>query len=88
MQGKEAKVTVGEGGKIVIPQEIMEAARLKDGDAVVVSADLLGRITVRQWFPYPIREYTDEDIEMFEKENSVPPEIAAKVEGFLRERQG
>ncbi len=75
---------VGEKGEVPLPENVCEKARIKEGDRLSVEAKPDGSIVLR---PYPpVREYTDEDIEMFARANEVPPELAERVRAFLDEK--
>ncbi len=69
---------VGKRGEIELPEDVREKARLKEGDSLSVETNPDGSITLHR-----VREYTDEDIEMFARANEVPPELAARVRAFL-----
>ncbi len=72
---------VGKKGEVPLPEGVREEARLKEGDLLSVEAKEDGSIVLRP--APPVREYTDEDIEMFARANEVPPELAARVRAFL-----
>lgn len=71
---------VGERGEVPLPEDVKEAARLKEGDLLSIETNPDGSITLHR-----VREYTDEDIEMFARANEIPPELDARVRDFLDE---
>ncbi len=75
---------VGKRGEVSLPEGVREEARLKEGDLLSIETNPDGSIVLRP--APPVREYTDEDIEMFARANEVPPELAARVRAFLDER--
>ncbi|CAN5671748.1 MAG: AbrB/MazE/SpoVT family DNA-binding domain-containing protein [Rubrobacteraceae bacterium] len=70
---------VGKKGEIELPEDVREKARLKEGDSLSVETKEDGSIILRP--TPPVREYTDEDIEMFAREDETTSE---ERERFLR----
>lgn len=68
---------VGKEGVIPLPQGIRDAARLKEGDLLFVETNPDGSITLHP--APPVREYTEEDLAMFAREDEMTPELAARV---------
>ncbi|MDQ3508834.1 MAG: AbrB/MazE/SpoVT family DNA-binding domain-containing protein [Actinomycetota bacterium] len=63
---------VGKKGEIELPEDVREKARLKEGDSLSVETKEDGSIILRP--TPPVREYTDEDIEMFAREDETTSE--------------
>lgn len=63
---------VGKRGEVEIPEEVREKARLKEGDSLSIETNPDGSIILRP--ARPVREYTDEDIEMFARADEMTPE--------------
>ncbi|MBA2376390.1 MAG: AbrB/MazE/SpoVT family DNA-binding domain-containing protein [Rubrobacter sp.] len=70
---------VGKKGEIELPEDVREKARLKEGDSLSVETKEDGSIILRP--TPPVREYTDEDIEMFAREDETTSE---ERERFLK----
>lgn len=70
---------VGKEGVIPLPKGIRDAARLKEGDLLFVENNPDGSIVLRP--APPVREYTEEDLAMFAREDEMTP---AERERFLR----
>ncbi len=70
---------VGKEGEVPLPEGVREEARLKEGDLLSVETKEDGSIVLRP--APPVREYTDEDIEMFARANEMTP---AEKERFLK----
>lgn len=70
---------VGKEGVVPLPQGIRDEARLKEGDLLFVETNPDGSITLRP--APPAREYTDEDLAMFAREDEMTP---AEKERFLK----
>ncbi|MGH3086907.1 MAG: AbrB/MazE/SpoVT family DNA-binding domain-containing protein [Rubrobacteraceae bacterium] len=75
---------VGKKGEVPLPEDVREEARIKEGDRLSVETNPDGSIVLRP--APPVREYTDEDIEMFLREDEMTPELAEKVRTFLEEK--
>ena len=74
-------------GQLTIPKAILKATGIGDEAPLLVEATLDGAIVLRQAAVYPIELYTGERIQEFEKLNTVPPELEARVETFLRKKK-
>ncbi len=74
---------VGKRGVISLPEGIREESRLKEGDLLLVNTNPDGSITLRPAMSLPVREYTEEELAMFAREDELPPELAARVRAFL-----
>lgn len=75
---------VGEQG-VVVPKELTEKLRLKEGDTLLADANPDGSITLRPVTGSPIREYTGSDLKTFADEDRLSPGLAARTEAFLKE---
>ena len=69
---------VGKEGVVPLPEGIRDEARLKEGDLLFVETNPDGSITLRP--APPVREYTEEDLAMFAREDEMTP---AERERFL-----
>ncbi len=76
-------VKLGKKGQLTIPKAILKATGIGDEAPLLVEATRDGAIILRQAAVYPIELYTGERIQEFEKLNTVPPELEARVETFL-----
>lgn len=77
--GMNSFTEVGKRGEVSLPEGVMEEARLKEGDLLSIETNPDGSIVLRP--APPVREYTDEDIEMFARGNEMTP---AEKERFRR----
>lgn len=75
---------VGKEGMVPLPKDIREETRLEEGDLLLVNTNVDGSITLRP--APPVREYTEEDLAMFAREDEMTPELAARVRAFLDKR--
>lgn len=75
---------VGKEGVIPLPKGVRDEARLKEGDLLFVETKPDGSIVLRP--APPVREYTEEDLAMFAREDEMTPELAARVRAFLDKR--
>ena len=80
-------VKLGRKGQITIPKSILRAVGISNQTPLIVEASGDGTIVLRPAGVYPIEFYTDERIQEFEKLNTVPPPVDARVEAFLRKKK-
>lgn len=66
-----AVTEVGKEGVVPLPRGVRDEARLKEGDLLSVETNPDGSITLRP-VP-PVREYTEEDLAMFAREDEMSP---------------
>lgn len=82
--GMNSFTKVGKQGEVSLPEDVREEARLKEGDLLSIETNPDGSIVLRP--APPVREYTDEDLAMFAREDEMTPDLAARVRAFLDER--
>ncbi|MCC7486679.1 MAG: AbrB/MazE/SpoVT family DNA-binding domain-containing protein [Burkholderiales bacterium] len=80
-------VKLGKKGQVTIPKAILKQAGIAEDAPLLIAAAPDGSIVLRQAGVYPIEIYTDERIAEFERENAIPPELAARVEKALAGRR-
>ncbi len=76
-------IKLGKKGQITIPKSILRAIGLSGEAPLLVETTSDGSIILRQVGIYPIELYTDERIKEFEENNTIPPDLEARVETFL-----
>ena len=71
-------------GQVTIPKKIRLEAGVDDGATVVIFTEP-GRIILKQVgiTPYPTREYTDQEIKQFIKDDKMDDKLRAKVDKLL-----
>ncbi len=79
-------VKLGKKGQLTIPKAILKATGIADEAPLLVETTRDGAIILRQAAVYPIELYAEERMAEFEKLNTVPPELEARVEAFLGEK--
>lgn len=80
-------VRLGKKGQITLPKPILEQAGIAEDAPLLVAAAPDGSIVLRPAGVYPIELYTDERIREFERENSITPELAARVERLIKSKR-
>jgi AbrB family looped-hinge helix DNA binding protein len=80
-------VKLGKKGQVTIPKAILKQAGIVEDSPLLIAAAPDGSIVLRQAGVYPIEIYTDERIAEFERENAIPPELAARVEKVAASRR-
>jgi len=80
-------VKLGKKGQLTIPKSILKATGIADEAPLLVETTSDGAIILRQAAVYPIELYAEERIEEFEKLNTVPPELEARVATFLGKKK-
>lgn len=61
-------------GNITIPKELRDKAGLQEGDYAELSFDN-GAVTMKPRYFYPLREYTNKDIERFVEQDKLDDEL-------------
>jgi AbrB family looped-hinge helix DNA binding protein len=80
-------VKLGKKGQLTIPKSILKATGIADEAPLLVETTGDGAIILRPAAVYPIEIYTEERIEEFEKQNTVPPQVEERVEAFLKKKK-
>lgn len=80
-------VKLGKKGQLTIPKSILKAIGVPDEAPLLVEATSDGAIILRQAGVYPIELYTDERIKEFERLNTIPSGLEARVETFLKKKK-
>lgn len=77
-------IQVRDKGQVTIPKMIRQKVGVKDGAIMIVFIES-GRIILERAgiTPYPIREYTDQEIEQFIKDDQLNDAQRAKVNKLL-----
>lgn len=81
-------IRLGKKGQVTIPKAVLKRAGIADDAPLLVEAAADGSIVLRQAGVYPIELYTDERIAEFERENTIPSELARRVERFVKGARG
>jgi AbrB family looped-hinge helix DNA binding protein len=80
-------VKLGKKGQLTIPKAILKATGISDNAPLLIEATNEGAIVLRQAGVYPIELYSEARIREFEKLNTVPPALDARVETLLRRKK-
>jgi bifunctional DNA-binding transcriptional regulator/antitoxin component of YhaV-PrlF toxin-antitoxin module len=80
-------VKLGKKGQLTIPKSILKATGIPDEAPLLVEVASDGAIILRQAGVYPIELYSDQRIKEFEKLNTIPSALEAKVETFLKTKK-
>jgi len=80
-------VKLGKKGQLTIPKSILRAAGITDETPMLVESTGDGAIVLRQAGVYPLELYSEERIREFEKLNTIPGPLEARVESFLRRKK-
>ena len=80
-------VKLGKKGQVTIPRSVLKAIGIADGAPMMVETTADGAIILRQAAVYPIELYSDARVEEFEKSNTVPPALEARVVAFIRKKR-
>lgn len=80
-------VKLGKKGQLTIPKSILKATGIADEAPLLVETTGDGAIILRPAAVYPIEIYTEERIEEFEKQNTVPPQVEERVAEFLEKKK-
>lgn len=79
-------VQIRERGQVTIPKKIRQQAGISDSATVMIVTEP-GRIILEQVgiTPYPLRNYTDEEIEQFIRADRLDGKLKKKVDKLLAE---
>lgn len=80
-------VKLGKKGQVSLPAAVLRKLGLQGRATLLVEATDDGAVILRPAGVYPIELYTDERIKEFERENSVPPELEARVDRLIKGRR-
>ncbi len=80
-------VKLGKKGQVTIPRSILKAIGIRDEAPLLVETTSDGAIVLRPAAVYPIEVYSDARIEEFERANTVPQDLEARVDAFIRKKQ-
>lgn len=81
-------IRLGKKGQVTIPKTVLKRAGIAEDAPLLVAAAADGSIVLRQAGVYPIELYTDERIAEFERENTIPAELARRVERLAKDGRG
>ncbi|MGH3144364.1 MAG: hypothetical protein ACRDTR_01020 [Rubrobacter sp.] len=73
----------GEGGELTVPRELFEGETPAEGTVMEVHRNERGDVVLRPVATWPVREYTDADLEMFVEEDELTPELEARLNSLL-----
>ncbi len=76
-------VKLGKKGQVTIPRAILRSVGLTGDAPLLVDATPDGAIVLRPAAVYPIEIYSDERVLEFERENSVPADLQARVRASI-----
>jgi AbrB family looped-hinge helix DNA binding protein len=80
-------VKLGKKGQVSLPAAVLRKLGLQGKATLIVEATDDGAVILRPAGVYPIELYTDERIREFERENSIPPKLAARVERLIKSKR-
>lgn len=80
-------VRLGKKGQVSLPAAVLRKLGLQGRATLLVEATDDGAVILRPAGVYPIELYTDKRIKEFERENSVPQELEARVDRLLKGRR-
>ncbi len=80
-------IKLGKKGQVTIPKSILKATGISEEAPLLVETTSDGAIVLRQAGVYPIERYTEERIREFEKLNTVPPALEARVQAYVRKKK-
>lgn len=72
-----------EEGDLTLPRELLEE-EVQDGVLLTASHDEQGNVVLRRLKEMPVREYTDEDLVEFVKEDEMSPRLKARFDRLLK----
>jgi hypothetical protein len=73
----------GEGDELTVPRELFEGETPQEGTVMEVHRNERGDIVLRPIDNWPIREYTNADLEMFAQEDELTPELEDRLNSLL-----
>ncbi len=76
-------VKLGKKGQVTVPRAILRSVGLTGDAPLLVDATPDGAIVLRPAAVYPIEIYSDERVLEFERENSVPTDLQARVRALI-----
>lgn len=80
-------VKLGKKGQVTIPKAILRSVGIRDESPMLIEATADGGIVLRPAAVYPIEMYSAERIADFEHENTVAPELLAKVDALIGKKK-
>jgi AbrB family looped-hinge helix DNA binding protein len=76
-------VKLGKKGQVTIPRAILRSVGLTGDAPLLVETTPEGAILLKPAAVYPVEIYSEQRVEEFEHENSVPAELQAQVRALL-----
>jgi len=73
----------GEGGELTVPRELFEGDTPREGTVMEVHRNERGDVVLRPIDTWPVREYTDSDLEMFAREDDLTTELETRLDSLL-----
>ncbi len=73
----------GEGGELTVPREVFEGDTPAGGTIMEVHRNDRGDVVLRPVVTWPVREYTDADLEMFAEQDELTPELEDRLNSLL-----
>ena len=73
----------GDGGELTVPRELFEGDTPREGTVMKVSRNERGDVVLRPIDTWPVREYTDADVEMFAREDELTAELETRLNSLL-----
>ncbi len=73
----------GEGGELTVPRELFEGETPAEGTVMEVHQNERGDVVLRPVVTWPVREYTDADLEMFAEQDELTPELEDRLNSLL-----
>ncbi len=74
----------GEGGELTVPREVFEGDTPREGTMMKVYRNERGDVVLRPIDTWPVREYSDADLEMFAQEDELTPELENRLDSLLK----
>ena len=79
-------IKLGKKGQVTIPKVILQSIGLADEAPLLVETTGDGAIVLRPAGVYPIETYSQQRIEEFERNNTVPDATLSKVQKLLEKK--
>lgn len=73
----------GEDGELTVPREVFEGDAPTEGTIMEVHRNERGDVVLRPIATWPVREYTDADLEMFAEQDELTPELEHRLNSLL-----
>ena len=73
----------GDSGELTVPRELFEGDAPREGTVMEVRRNERGDVVLRPIDTWPVREYTDADVEMFAREDELTAELETRLNSLL-----